>query len=210
MSKITLHGVAASRAFRVIWMLKELGVSYEHNPIHYTDPALKSPPYTDKNPNGRVPILEADVDGKDFAMFESLAINLYLADKFGGDISGATAEERAAISQWTLWAATSVETDLGNWAYHTMFLPEAERKPEVAKQSLENVQKPLAILDGVLAKREYLVGNRFTVADLNVAAVCYRALGLDMPEKPHFKAWLAKCWSRPAAIEARRARGDKV
>jgi glutathione S-transferase len=206
MSKITLHGVAASRAFRVIWMLKELGVAYEHNAIHYTDPALKAPPYTDKNPNGRIPILEVD----DFAMFESLAITQYLAEKFGENMSGTSAEERAAIAQWTLWAATSVETDLGNWAYHTMFLPEAERKPEIAKQSLENVQKPLAILDGVLAKREYLVGSRFTVADLNVAAVCYRALGLDMPDKPHFKAWLAKCWSRPAAIEARRARGDKV
>jgi glutathione S-transferase len=210
MSKIMLHGVAASRAFRVIWMLKELGLAYEHNAIHYTDPALKAPPYTDKNPNGRIPILEVDADGTSFAMFESLAINQYLAEKFGKEISGANAEERASIAQWSMWAATSVETDLGNWAYHTMFLPEAERKPEVAKQSLENIQKPLSILDGVLAKREFLVGNRFTVADLNVAAVCYRALGLDMPDKPHFKAWLAKCWARPAAIEARRARGDKV
>jgi glutathione S-transferase len=206
MSKITLHGVSASRAFRVIWMLKELGVAYEHNPIHHTDPALKAPPYTDENPNGRIPILEVD----DFAMFESLAINQYLAEKFGKDLAGANAEERAAIAQWTMWAATSVETDLGNWAYHTMFLPEAERKPVVAKQALENIKAPLAVLDGVLAKREYLVGNRFTVADLNVAAVCYRALGLDMPDKPHFKGWLAKCWSRPAAIDARRARGDKV
>jgi glutathione S-transferase len=206
MANIKLHGVAASRAFRSIWMLKELGVAFEHNPIHYTDPALKAPPYTDMNPNGRIPILE--VDG--FALFESLAINQYLAEKFGGSLAGSTAEERAAISQWTLWAATSIETDLGNWAYHTMFLPEAERKPEVAKQALENIKAPLAILDGVLAKREHLVGDRFTVADLNVAAVCYRALGLDMPDKPHFKAWLATCWSRPAAIEARRARGDKV
>lgn len=206
MATITLYGVAASRAFRCIWMLKELGVAFEHNPIHYTDPALKAPPFTDMNPNGRIPILQVD----DFVMFESLAINQYLAEKFGGGLAGASAEERAAIAQWTMWAATSVETDLGNWAYHTMFLPEAERKPEVAKQALENVQKPLSILDGVLAKRGWLVGDRFTVADLNVAAVCYRALGLDMPDKPHFKAWLAKCWSRPAAIEARRARGDKV
>jgi glutathione S-transferase len=206
MSKITLYGVTASRTFRVVWMLNELGVSYEHNTIHYTDPALKASPFIDKNPNGRIPIVE--VDG--FAMFESLAINQYLAEKFGKDIAAANAEERAAVSQWTLWAATSVETDLGNWAYHTMFLPEAERKPDVAKQALENVQKPLAILNGVLAKREYLVGDRFTVADLNVAAVCYRALGLDMPDKPYFKAWLTKCWSRPAALEARRARGDKV
>ncbi|MGL4233325.1 MAG: glutathione S-transferase family protein [Casimicrobium sp.] len=206
MATIKLYGVAASRTFRNIWMLKELGLPYEHDPIAYNDKALKAPPYTDLNPNGRVPFIV--VDG--MPLFESLAINQYLADKFGGDVAATNAEERAQISQWSLWGATSVETDLGNWAYHTMFLPEAERKPEVAKQALENIKAPLAILDGVLAKREYLVGNRFTVADLNVAAVCYRALGLDMPDKPHFKAWLAKCWSRPAAIEARRARGDKV
>jgi glutathione S-transferase len=206
MTTIKLYGVAASRTFRNIWALKELGLPFEHDPIAYTDKALKAPPYKDFNPNGRVPFIV--VDG--MPLFESLAINQYLADKFGGEIAGTNADERAQISQWSLWAATSVETDLGNWAYHTMFLPEAERKPEVAKQALENIKAPLAVLDGVLAKREYLVGNRFTVADLNVAAVCYRALGLDMPDKPHFKAWLAKCWSRPAALEARRARGDKV
>jgi glutathione S-transferase len=206
MASIKLYGVAASRTFRNIWALKELGLPFEHDPISYSDKALKASPYIELNPNGRVPFIV--VDG--MPLFESLAINLFLADKFGGSISGANAEERGQIAQWTLWAATSVETDLGNWAYHTMFLPEAERKPEIAKQALENIKAPLAVLDGVLAKREYLVGNRFTVADLNVAAVCYRALGLDMPDEPHFKAWLAKCWSRPAALDARRARGDKV
>ncbi len=206
MQKITLHGVAASRAFRNIWMLKELSVAYEHNAIHYTDKALKAPPYTDLNPNGAIPIIV--VDG--MPLFESLAINQYLAEKFGGPLAPTNAEERGLVAQWSLWAATSVETDLGHWAYHTIFLPEAERKPEFAKESLAKALTKLNVLETVLASREHLIGDRFTVADLNVAAVCYRALTLEMPDKPHFKAWLTKCWSRPAAIEARRARGDKV
>jgi glutathione S-transferase len=206
MSKITLHGVAASRAFRNIWMLKELGLGYEHDAIHYTDPALKKPPYIDWNPNGAIPMIL--VDGT--PLFESLAINLFLAEKFPSELSAKTVEERGQVAQWTLWAATSVETDLGNWAYHTMFLPEAERRPDFAKESLAKALKRLDVLEKVLSSRQFLLGERFTVADLNVAAVCYRALGIDMPDKPAFKAWLNRCWSRPAAIEARRARGDQV
>lgn len=206
MSEIKLIGVPASRAVRNVWMLKELGLPFEHDAIHYTDPALKKPPYTDWNPNGSIPMIL--VDGK--PLFESLAINQYLAEKFPSSLSPTDAEERGQVAQWTLWAATSVETDLGNWAYHTMFLPEAERRPEFAKESLAKAMKRLDALESVLATRSYLMGGRFTVADLNVAAVCYRALGIDMPDKPKFKAWLAQCWARPAAIEARRARGDQV
>lgn len=206
MSKIKLIGVAASRSFRNIWMLKELGLPFEHDAIHYTDKALKAPPYTDWNPNGSIPMIV--VDG--MPLYESLAINQYLAEKFGGPLAPTNAEERGQVAQWSLWAATTIEIDLGNWAYHTMFLPEAERKPEFAKESLAKAIAKLNVLESTFASREFLIGNRFTVADLNVAAVCYRALGLDMPDKPHFKAWLAKCWSRPAAIEARRARGDNV
>jgi glutathione S-transferase len=55
-----------------------------------------------------------------------------------------------------------------------------------------------------------LVGDRFTVTDLNVAGVLGRALAWELPDTPALKAWLARCWSRPAAIAARRLRGDKV
>ncbi|TAG04116.1 MAG: glutathione S-transferase family protein [Betaproteobacteria bacterium] len=206
MTDIKLIGVAASRTFRNIWMLEELGLTYSHDPIHYTDPALKTPPYVAINPNAKLPM--AVVDG--MPIFESLAINLYFAEKFGGALSPTDAEERGLVAQWTLWAATSVEDDLGKWAYHTMFLPEAERDPKLAADCLARVQTPLAVLDGVLAKQAFLVGNRFTVADLNVACVCYRLLAMELADKPNLKRWLHAAWARPAALTARRARGDKV
>jgi glutathione S-transferase len=206
MADIKLIGVAASRTFRNIWMLEELGLTYSHDPIHYTDPALKTPPYLAINPNAKLPM--AVIDG--MPIFESLAINLYLAEKFGSALAPTNAEERGQVAQWTLWAATAVEDDLGKWAYHTMFLPEPERDPKIASDCLTRVQTPLAVLDGVLAKQAFLIGNRFTVADLNVACVCYRLLAMELADKPNLKRWLHAAWARPAALTARRARGDKV
>ena len=97
MPTIKLIGTSASRVMRPLWMLEELRtngsalqeVAYEHDPISYDDPALSKPPYSTLNPNGRIPILV--VDG--FAVYESLAINLYLADKFESTLSLKTSED---------------------------------------------------------------------------------------------------------------------
>jgi glutathione S-transferase len=202
-----LIGLPASRAARNLWMLEELGVPYENDPIHYTDPALKKPPYIDWNPNGSIPFLL--IDGK--PMFESLAINLYLAGKHQGPLSGTSAEEGGLCAQWTLWAATALEPDIGQFAYHTMFLPEPERVPALAAAAVEKLKKPFGILNTLLAKQPYLLGSAFTVADLNVAAVGFRALSTPIiGDYPHLKAWVEKCWARPAAVKVRRMRGEKV
>jgi glutathione S-transferase len=202
-----LVGLPASRAARNLWMLEELGVPYENDPIHYTDPALKQPPYTDWNPNGSIPFLL--IDGK--PMFESLAINLYLAGKQQSLLAGTNAEEGGLCAQWTLWAATALEPLVGQWAYHTMFLPEPERKPELAAEALEKLRKPLGVLEGVLKKSPYLLGQTFTVADLNAAAVAWRVLSMPLAAQyPATAAWIETCWARPAAVKVRRMRGDKV
>ncbi len=205
MSHYKIIGVAASRAARNIWMLEELGVPYDHDPIHYTDPALKAAPYIDWNPNGSIPIFL--VDGK--PMFESLAINMYLAGKHR-KFCGETSEDGGLCAQWTLWAATTLEPQVGQWAYHTMFLPEPERKPALAAEALTKLAKPLAVLEATLAKKKFLVGRGFTVADLNVAAAGFRLLSMPLiGDYPHIKAWLERCWARRAAIKTRRMRGDK-
>ncbi len=202
-----LVGLPASRAARNLWMLEELGVPYENDPIHYTDPALKAAPYIDWNPNGSIPFLL--IDGK--PMFESLAINLYLAGKHQSPLAGATAEDGGLCAQWTLWVATAVEPDSGVWAYNTFFLPEPERKPELAVVALEKLAKPFKVLEAQLTKHAYLLGEHFTVADLNVAAVTFRALSMPIIDQyPHLKAWITKCWARPAAVKVRLMRGDKI
>ena len=127
---LTIYGIAASRAFRVLWAARELGLAYEHVRHHYKGPEIKGPDYLAVHPLGVVPAIVDD----GFALFESLAITLYLSRKSGKlwpkDVRG-----EGIAFQWTMWAATEVEGALGGWFYHTRFLPEAERKPEVAQES---------------------------------------------------------------------------
>jgi glutathione S-transferase len=212
--QIKLYGISASRVMRALWMLDELrspggplqGLQYEHDPISYADPALAAPPYSTLNPNGRVPILV--VDG--FVIYESLAINLYLADKFESALTLKTAEERALGNQWALWAMTELELPVMDWAMHSYLKPEAERDAKVASAALQKLARPLAALNASLVGKNYVVGDRFTVADLNTACVMYRLLKLDMAAWPHAAAWLQRCWAREAAKPARRARGELI
>lgn len=203
---IRLIGAAASRSIRVIWLLEELGLAYEHDALAPSDKLLKSPPYLDLNPNGRVPTVV--VDG--FPIFESLAINLYLAKKFPAAISPTTLEEDGAMTQWSMWAASDIDGTITTWAMHTLFLPESERDPQVAAHARKQLERPFAVLEAVLARQPWLIGDRFTVADLNVSAVMNRALSWDLSSMPHLAAWLARCLNRPACLKARRMRGEKV
>ena len=205
-ANIKLIGTPASRVIRTIWMLTELRLPYDHDPIAANDPNLKQPPYTDLNPNGKVPICV--IDG--FPLWESLAINLYLDRKFPSALSLATAEEQARGMQWALWAVSEVELNSFTWYLHTVGLAEADRKPALAAEAWDKLQKPLAILEGALADHPYLLGDRFTVADLNTAAVLYRGLWMPLDAFPKARDWLTRCWSREGALTARRARGDKV
>jgi glutathione S-transferase len=203
---IKLIGTPASRVMRNIWMLTELKLPYESDPIVTSDPALKQPPYTDWNPNGKIPICV--VDG--FAVYESLAINLYLDMRFPSAISLTSNEERAQGMQWAMWVLTEVEMHSFNWYLHTLGKPEAERDGALAAASWEKMQKPLAVLEKTLVGRAYILGGNFSVVDLNTASVMYRALGMPLENFPGVRRWLDRCWAREGGLSARRARGEKV
>lgn len=127
MPNIRLIGTPASRVMRNIWMLTELKLPFESDPIVTTDPALKQPPYTEWNPNAKIPI--CIIDG--FAVYESLAINLYLDMKFPSQISLNSIEEKGQGMQWAMWVLTEVEMHSFNWYLNTIGKPEAERDATV-------------------------------------------------------------------------------
>ncbi len=195
-ARLTIYGSARTRAHRVLWMAHELGLAYEHVAIEAGPGGAREPGYLAVNPNGRLPAI--DDDG--VILFESLAINLYLAKKYGaGRLYPASPEDEARAWQWSLWAANEIERGVNAWSFHAVRLPPRERDAGIAAAAIQALSPPFAVLDAALADRPHLLGGSFTVADLNVAAVASRALAMDLANWPRLGDWLHRCHDRPAA-----------
>ncbi len=196
---IKLYGIPMSRAMRSLWALEEVGVPFELVSTHFLNDA-HAPEYLKINPNGRIPALQ---DGE-VTLFESLAINLYLARKYGPALWPKTVADEGRAYQWSVWAMTELEEPIITALMHRSFLPAEQREPKKAEEAAQRFEKPLAVLDGALAGRSWLAGPDFTIADLNVASVLAIApmAGLDLAQAPKAATWLARCTERPALARA--------
>jgi glutathione S-transferase len=196
MTELRIYGIARTRAFRALWMAQELGLEYEHVPVEIGAAGARQPDFLKINPNGRLPAI---VDGG-FVLFESLAITLYLAKKHAGrGLYPKTLEGEARAWQWSLWSVTEVDRGVNIWSLHAVRLPADERDAAKRAEALQVLEAPFRVLDTAIAKQPYLLGDAFTVADLNVAAVISRAVDMDLSAVPNLKAWLYRCLDRPAA-----------
>ena len=104
------------------------------------------------------------------------------------------------MSMWSLWAATEVEPQSINVLYHRVGNPWGPNDAKIADAAVEALKRPFAVLDRALAKNGWLVGGRFTVADINVAEILRYAQAAPelFDEAPQVKAWLAVCQARAA------------
>jgi glutathione S-transferase len=199
MSALRIYGIARTRAFRALWIAEELGLVYQHLPIEIGEAGARSPEFLALNPNGRLPFI--DDDG--FVLFESLAITLYLAKKHSpGRLYPAALQAEAKAWQWSFWAISEVDRGVNIWSLHAVRLPPNERDAPRRDEALKVIAAPFRILDSAVAAQPYLLGDQFTVADLNVAAVISRAIDMDLSAVPNLKAWLTRCLERPAARAA--------
>ena len=203
MSGLRIYGIARTRAFRALWMAKELGIDYDHIPVEIGTAGARRREYLAINPNGRLPAIEDD----GFVLFESLAITLYLAKKHRR-LYPVTLQGEAKAWQWSFWAVTEVDRGVNIWSLHAIRLPPEERDAAKRAEALSVLAEPFKVLDGALAGRHCLIDDDFTVADLNVAAVISRAIDMDLAATPNLKAWLARCLARPAAREALKLRAQ--
>jgi len=199
MTKPKLYGISGSRALRAIWGIEETGIDYEHVPVTY-GPDSKGADYLAVNPNGRIPAL---VDGE-LQLFESMAINLYLAKRYGGVLYPASAEDEARAWQWSIWAISEIEPLQMQIVIQKLFTPEEKRNPKAIEGAGKSLQRPLKVLDAALAGRDWLVGSAFSVADLNVAAVMHLMKMIDFgyAEHANVQRWASACYARPALARA--------
>ncbi len=199
---LKIYGVARSRAFRTLWMANELGLDYEHVKVDFADGGARAPAHLALNPNGHVPVI--DDDG--FILWESMAINLYLAKKHGaGTLYPGRLEDEARAWQWSFWGMTELERNVLSAMFNRAVLPEDQRDAAAADAAEKDLQRPLGVLDGAVSKTPYLIGDGFTVADLNVAAILSwaRPARIDFAPFPKAADWLGRCALRPAARAAR-------
>ena len=199
---LKIYGVARSRAFRILWMAKELGLDYEHVKVDFASGQTREPGFLALNPNGQVPVI--DDDG--FILWESMAINLYLAKKYGaGGLYPTRLEDEARAWQWSFWGMTEVERPVLTAMMNRAVYPEEKRDMAAAAAAEKALAQPLKVLDGVLGRSPNLLGDGFTVADLNVASILAwaRPAQIDMSAFPNVAEWLKNCAERPAARAAR-------
>ena len=197
---IKFYGTSRSRAARSLWALEEAGLKYEHVPTPTTE--VKTPEFLKLNPNGHVPVL--DDDGH--IIFESMAINLYLAEKYAKDkLWASSVEEHGDLYKWSFFGMTECEPHLITILRNRVLAPAEQRDEKAASQAVDSLKMPLKVLDDALKGREYLLGNKFTIADLNVAAVMSWAMmvRLDLSATPGTQAWLQKCLGREANAKVR-------
>ena len=179
---LKIYGQYRSRAFRVIWLCKESSIPYEHVDvtINVAGASCKEPWYAQINPNQRVP----SIDDDGVVMWESAAINLWLAEKYRSPLWPSDAQGKARMLQWAFYVANDVEQGMVTVMQHRVLFPPEKRNAALADAS-------------------------DAMADFMVASVGYSMWFNKFPllgKFPKFSAWLDASVNRPAAKEARKLR----
>jgi glutathione S-transferase len=185
-----------SRGRVIRWMLEEVGQPYRTEVLEYGT-TIKAPEYLAINPMGKVPALRHG----DAVVTEGAAICCYLADAFpdAGLAPPPGDRLRGPYYRWMFFAAGPLEAAATNKAFG--FEVPAERKAMAGYGSLADV---MSVLEAALSERDYLVGDRFTAADLYVGAHIGWGMSFGTIEKrPAFERHVERISTRPAAIRAR-------
>ncbi|KAF7534334.1 hypothetical protein G7054_g6318 [Neopestalotiopsis clavispora] len=201
--------------WKTIFLLEELGVNYETESFSFAQ--IKEKPFTDVNPNGRVPAIEDP--NTDLTLWESGAISQYLIEQHDVDhrLSYETFKERHLCNQWLHFQVSGQGPYYGQCGWFRHLHP--ERIPSAMDRYDGEIKRVLGVLETVLASKpadaQWLVGNKMTYADM--AFVPYNCRMSELMEKPwdeiwegapHVRAWHERMielpsWKRSMEIRAR-------
>ena len=196
---IQLYTAATPNGWKASVLLEELAIPYELKPVNLGAAEQKEAWFLTLNPNGRIPAI-VDTANDDFAVFESGAIMLYLAER-SGQLYGNNAKERSQIQQWLMFQMGGVGPMMGQANVFFRYFPE-KIQPAIERYQNEG-RRLLTVLDNALEGRDYLVGKDrgdYSIAD--IANWCWAHThewsGIDIDGLNNLKGWIERIKARPA------------
>jgi len=181
-----------------VWTAQELGLDFERHEAGGVHGVVKTPAYIALNPNSQIPVLQDD----GYVLWESNVITRYLSAKHAsGNFYPTDLQERFDAERWMEWQQTMLNPASRNGFWHLIRLPADQRDPALIAQSNAAVELLMAILDAHLATRSFMVGERFTMADIPLGCEVHRWFGLPQTreKRPNIERWFAALAARPAA-----------
>ena len=193
---IDLYTAATPNGHKVSIALEELGLPYELRVLSLSGGEQKRPEFLAISPNGRIPAI-VDRDAGGFAVFESGAILVYLAEKTGR-LMPADAKGRSRVLQWLMFQMGGVGPMMGQANVFFRYLK--EKIPLAIDRYQGESRRLFRVLDHQLKDHEYLANDEYSIADIaNWAWVrTHRWSGVEVDDLPHLKRWLAAIRARPA------------
>lgn len=199
MSKLQIWGrISSINVKKAVWAAQELGLDFERHEAGGVHGVVKTTAYMALNPNSQIPVME---DGE-YVLWESNVITRYLCAKHSmGNLYPGDLHERFDAERWMEWQQTTVNPASRNGFWHLIRLPQDQRDPALIAQSNTAVEQLMTILDAHLASRDFVVGERFTMADIPLGCEVHRWLGLPQARqpRPNIERWFSSLLARPKA-----------
>jgi glutathione S-transferase/GST-like protein len=192
---LTLYTAATPNGHKISIALEELELPYELRVLELSKNTQKQPEFLAINPNGRIPAI-VDHDAEDFAVFESGAILVYLAEKTG-KLLPSDAKGRSRVLQWLMFQMAGVGPMMGQANVFFRYFPE-KIQPAIDRYQGE-VRRLFGVLDGHLATHEFLADD-YSIADIATFpwVRTWRWSGVPIDDFAHLRRWLAAIRARPA------------
>ena len=183
---------------KVVWTAQELALDFQRTEAGGLFGVVKTPDYMALNPNSMVPVIE---DG-DYVLWESNVIVRYLCARHSpGELYPTDLHERFDAERWMDWQQTTLNPASRPGFWQLIRTPPEQRDPTLLAESNAAVEALMATLDAHLAQRHFMVGDRFTVADIPLACEVHRWFSLPQARqsRPHIERWYAGICARQAS-----------
>ncbi|EGR2848914.1 glutathione binding-like protein [Vibrio cholerae] len=196
---IDFYTAATPNGHKIAIALEEMDLEYTTHALNLSNNDQKQPAFTAINPNGRIPAI-VDRDNEDFAVFESGAILLYLAEKTGKFLPQES-KARSKVIQWLMFQMSGVGPMMGQANVFYRYFPE-KIQPAIDRYQKEG-RRLFEVMDGQLAQTPYLAGDEYTIADIATFpwVRIHEWSGISIDGLTHLQRWMNEIAARPAVVK---------